>query len=71
MYTEMKGLYIVVGNNGTIYGAYDSDEAAQECLKHVSVSHEDLSPKVRHIILNKNYWDIPDSQKYNELYDIK
>ena len=66
----MKGLYIVLGDDGVIYGAYDSDEAAQTCLRHASVNHDKVSMEIRHVILNKNYWDIPESQKYNDLYDI-
>ena len=54
----MKGIYIVIGANGLIYGAYDSDEAAKECLKHVC---EDPSgnrkPIIRYLVLNNNYWD--------------
>ena len=70
----MKGLYIVIGVNGMIYGAYDSDEAAKECLRHATEhAHgvNDLSPVVRYVIVNKNYWEEPEWQKHNSLYDIE
>jgi hypothetical protein len=55
----MNGLYIVVdSNNGLIYGAYDNDDAAKECLRHVSEdSFSSIKPTIRYTVLNNNYWD--------------
>ena len=66
----MNGLYIVLGSNGIIYGAYDNDDAAQECVKHVNESDESAAAAIRYIILNNNYWEMPEPCKYNELYNI-
>jgi len=70
----MKGIYIVIGVNGMIYGAYDSDEEAKVCLRHATEhAHgvNDLPPVIRYIIVGKNYWEEPESQKFNSLYNIE
>lgn len=64
----MTGLYIVL-LDGTICGAYDTDEAAKHCQDYVAIQ-TNKTPEVRYIILNKNYWEQPDYTKYNPLYNF-
>lgn len=64
----MKQVYIVKDTK-TIYGVYDNDKQAKECQEYVRLN-ENINAEIRHLILNKNYWDIPESQKYSELYNV-
>lgn len=64
----MTGLYIVLLGS-IICGAYDTDEAAKHCQNYVA-TQTNKTPEVRYIILNKNYWEQPDSTKFNPLYNF-
>lgn len=65
----MKGIYIVVGPDGTIYGAYTKDDAAKECKAHV-LQTENVETNLRYIITDKNYWGPNSIVKENDLYNL-
>lgn len=65
---QMTGLY-VVQLNGIIYGIYSSDDRAKRCQAHVS-EQENKTPEIRYLIVDKDYWEQPDSTKFNPLYNF-
>lgn len=64
----MIGLH-VVQLNGVIYGIYSSDVDAKRCQQHV-INQENKTPEIRYFILDKDYWEQPEHEKFNHLYNF-